>query len=161
MNDPDRILITAIAEGNSGKLVSLVRKEARKLAAGNNADLIITDGSPGVGCPVIASITGANIVLLVTEPSVSGIHDMKRILELTEHFKIKSMICINKYDLNNDNANEIETFCEENGIPIVAKIPYDTDFVKAQIEKKSILEFSDGIASAEIKNMWNNIMNQL
>ncbi|MBN2041470.1 MAG: 4Fe-4S binding protein [Spirochaetes bacterium] len=145
------------AQGNSGKLVSLVRKEANEIAKNNNLDLIITDGSPGIGCPVIASLTGASLILVVTEPSVSGIHDMKRIAELTNHFKIKTLVCINKYDLSNENAQQIEDYCKKNNIEVVAKIPYDTDFVKAQIEGETILQYSDGEASKEIRNMWGKI----
>ena len=147
----------AIAEGNSGKLVTLVRKEANIIASEKNFNLIITDGSPGIGCPVIASITGASLILVVTEPSVSGIHDMKRITELTNHFKIKTLVCINKYDLNNENTELIEKYCNENNIDVIAKIPYDTDFVKAQINGKTILQYSDGQASKEIKNMWEKL----
>lgn len=151
----------AIAEGNSGKLVSLVRKEANKIAEEEGSDLIITDGSPGIGCPVIASITGANLVLIVTEPSVSGIHDMQRIIELSAHFKIQTMVCINKHDLNNENTGLIEQYCKDNNIEIAARIPYDTDFVKAQIQRKSIIEYSNSRASQEIKNMWEKILHNM
>ncbi len=150
-----------IAESNSGKLVSHVRKEAKSIAMEKGLDLIIGDGSPGIGCPVIASLTGVNLALIVVEPSVSGIHDMKRVCELADHFKINTMLCINKYDLNNDNTKEIEKFCEGRGVEIAAKIPYNIDFTKAQLEAKSIVEYSDCAASDEIKKMWDRILYNL
>ncbi len=150
-----------IAESNSGKLVTQVRKAAKAIAQEKGCDLIIGDGSPGIGCPVIASITGATMLLIVVEPSVSGIHDMKRVHELANHFKLKSMLCINKYDLSNNNTKEIENYCEKSGVEIGAKIPYDIDFTKAQIAEKSIVEYSDGTASNEIKKMWDRIINNL
>ncbi len=146
-----------IAEDNSGKLVTLVRKEAMKVAKEKGYELIITDGSPGIGCPVISSITGASLVLVVTEPSVPGVHDMKRVVELAQNFKIKTALCINKYDLNDENTEEIESFCKSNNIDVVARIPYDVDFTKAQVAVKSIVEYSDGTASREIKNMWEKL----
>ena len=105
-----------IAEDNSGKLVSLVRQEARKLAEEKNLDLILTDGPPGVGCPVIASIGGADAVLIVTEPSVSGKHDMERVVELADFFKVPVMVCINKFDLNLNLTREIEKFSDKKGL---------------------------------------------
>ncbi len=150
-----------IAEANSGKMVSHIRKESKKIAKENNYELIICDGSPGIGCPVIASITGANILLIVVEPSVSGIHDMKRVHELAQHFNIKSMLCINKFDLSNEITKEIESYCSEKGIEIVAKIPYDIDFTKAQLKEKSIVEYSHGKASQEVRMMWGKIINHL
>ncbi len=146
-----------IAEDNSGKLVTLVRKEAMKVAKEKGYELIITDGSPGIGCPVISSITGASLVLVVTEPSVSGVHDMKRVVELAQNFKIKTALCINKYDLNNENTEEIENFCKSNNIEVVGRIPYDVDFTRAQVAVKSIVEYSDGTASSEIKSMWEKL----
>ena len=105
-----------IAEENSGKLVSLVRQEARKLGEEKNLDLILTDGPPGVGCPVIASIGGADAVLIVTEPTVSGRHDMERVVQLAAHFNVPAMICVNKFDLNLDLTREIEAFAERQGL---------------------------------------------
>ncbi len=150
-----------IAESNSGKMVSHIRKEAKKIAQENNYELIICDGSPGIGCPVIASITGASMLLIVVEPSVSGIHDMKRVHELAQHFNIKSMLCVNKYDISNKNTKEVENYCSEMGIEIAAKIPYDIDFTKAQLEEKSIVEYSHGKASQEIRMMWGKITKNL
>lgn len=150
-----------IAAENSGKMVSLVRDKARVIAEDNGYDLIIVDGAPGIGCPVIASITGASRLLVITEPTVSGIHDMKRVVELAEHFKIPASICINKFDIHNGNTDEIVRFAGEKEIDIVGKIPYDTDFVMSQVEAKSIVEFSDGDASKEIRRMWGIISESL
>jgi MinD superfamily P-loop ATPase len=150
-----------IAEDNSGKLVSRVKEIAKEIAAENGYELIVIDGSPGIGCPVIASIAGASLILIVSEPTVSGIHDMKRVIDLSKHFRIKSMVCINKYDLNLDNVKEIERYCAENDVTIVAHIPYDLDFTRAQIDAKSITEYSDGDSSREIRMMWEKISDEL
>jgi MinD superfamily P-loop ATPase len=150
-----------IAEDNSGKLVSRVKEIAREIAAESGYELIVIDGSPGIGCPVIASIAGASLILIVSEPTVSGIHDMKRVIDLSKHFRIKSMVCINKYDLNLDNVKEIERYCAENDVTIVAHVPYDLDFTRAQIEAKSITEYSDGDSSREIRMMWEKISDEL
>ncbi len=150
-----------IAEDNSGKLVSKVRKKARDKAKEMGCEVVIIDGSPGIGCPVIASITGAKLVLIVTEPTVSGLHDLKRVVELINHFNIKGMVCANKYDLNINMVNKIEVFCKENDIEVAAKIPYDTDFTKGQLEAKSIIKYSDGVASQNIRAMWERINNEL
>ncbi|MCP4131435.1 MAG: (4Fe-4S)-binding protein [bacterium] len=147
-----------IAEDNSGKLVSTIRGKAKEIAEEKGYDHIIIDGSPGIGCPVIASITGAALVLIVTEPTVSGLHDLKRVVELIHHFHIKGMVCINKYDLNSEMADKIENFCTENGIDIAARISYDTDFTKAQIESKSLVEYSAGKTAQSIKSMWEKIL---
>jgi len=149
-----------IAEDNSGKLVSRVREEAKKLATAKGCNLLIIDGSPGVGCPVIASVTGADLVLIVTEPTVSGEHDMRRVTELLKHFQIKGVVCINKYDLNMDMVKRIENFCSENGMPVIAKISYDRDFTNAQISGKSVVDYSDGPASKMIREMWEEILNE-
>ena len=149
------------AEDNSGKLVSEVRQAARKFAESDGHELILVDGPPGVGCPVIASITGAQYVLIVTEPTVSGIHDMARVIELTAHFRIDTAVCINKYDLNEDKSAEIETFCAERNVPVIGKIPYDTDFTRAMIESMSVVEYSDGEASSEIRKLWEKLRNSV
>lgn len=143
-----------IAEENSGKLVTTLKNEARKIAKEDNAELIIIDGSPGIGCPVIASISGASLVLIVTEPSLSGIHDAKRVYELTQHFKIPACMCINKFDINTELTGELEDFCAVNSIEIVGKIPYTDEFTKAQFEHLSIVEYSDNHISKQIKTIW-------
>jgi len=128
----------------------------------NNNNLIIVDGSPGIGCPVIASISGASLVVIVTEPTLSGFHDAERVLELTKHFKIPASICINKYDLNLELTKQIEDFCKEKGIELVGKIPYSKIFTQAMIKEQSIVEYEPvGEVSNKIKNMWYKIENKL
>jgi MinD superfamily P-loop ATPase len=125
-----------IAEENSGKLVSLVRAEARRLAAKRKLDLAIIDGSPGIGCPVIASITGADLVLIVTEPTLSGLHDLGRVTQLTKYFGIQTLVCVNKWDLNAELTTEIETNARPTGVEAVGRIRYDRAVTEAQINGK-------------------------
>jgi MinD superfamily P-loop ATPase len=148
-----------IAQDNSGKLVSLVRQEAKKIAEQENIDLILTDGPPGIGCPVIASIGQATAVLIIAEPTVSGLHDMERVGLLAKHFNIPAMICINKFDLNLDQTQNIENYARDNDISIVGKISFDTTFVKAMILSQTVFEYSNNSqASIEIRQVWDNIM---
>jgi MinD superfamily P-loop ATPase len=151
-----------IAEENSGKLVTLVRQEARKLAEAKNLDLILTDGPPGVGCPVIASIGGARAVLIVTEPTVAGIHDMERVAQLASHFKVPAMICVNKFDLNLELTREIEKNAEENEIACLGRIPFDPIFTKAMIQAQTVFEY-DGrsTAAVAIRGTWQRLTEQL
>jgi MinD superfamily P-loop ATPase len=147
-----------IAEENSGRLVALVREEARKRAQTRNLELILTDGPPGIGCPVIASVGQATAVLIVTEPSVSGIHDMKRVAELAAHFKIPAMVCINKYDLNPDQARAIEEIAKEKGLTMVGKIPFDKAFTEAMVQGKSVVEtHGDSQATQMMEDIWKRI----
>jgi MinD superfamily P-loop ATPase len=150
-----------IAEENSGKLVSLIRKEAKRIATEQNADFIIVDGSPGIGCPVIASITGADLVLVVTEPTMSAQHDLERVIELTEHFKIPVVICINKIDINPGKAKEIETKANRKKIKVIGRIPYDTVITKAQIAGQSVIEYSNNGVTKQIKSLWSSITDVL
>ena len=151
-----------VAEENSGKLVSEIRNYARLLAHREGQDLIIVDGSPGIGCPVIASISGASLVVVVTEPTLSGLHDAQRVLELAKHFNAPACMCINKFDINLDMAEKIEDFCKKENIEIVGKISYSKDFTAAMIKEQSLIEFSpDGEISAKIKTMWSKIEEKL
>ncbi len=150
-----------IAQENSGKLVSLVRQEAKKTAEENDLDFILTDGPPGIGCPVIASVGQATTVLIVAEPSVSGLHDMKRVGQLCNHFSIPAMVCINKYDLNLDRTKEIEALAREHHIECVGKISFDQIFTEAMIQKKTIFEYDkNSQASIEVEQIWENIQCQ-
>jgi len=146
-----------IAAENSGKLVSLIRKKAKEIAVDQNNDLIIVDGSPGIGCPVIASITGADLVLIVTEPTLSGKHDLNRIADLADGFDIPILIAINKYDLNPELTQQIETNAAKRNIKVVGKICYNDAFTKAQIMKCSVVEYTGGAVSEDIKVLWRNI----
>ena len=151
-----------VAEENSGKLVSEIRNYARLLAHREGQDLIVVDGSPGIGCPVIASISGASLVVVVTEPTLSGLHDAQRVLELTKHFNIPACMCINKFDINLDMAEKIEDFCKKENIEIVGKISYSKYFTSAMIKEQSLIEFSpDGEISAKIKTMWKRLEERL
>ncbi|UCE51776.1 MAG: 4Fe-4S binding protein [Desulfobacterales bacterium] len=151
-----------IAEQNSGKLVTLVRREASKLAEAKNLDLILTDGPPGVGCPVIASIGGASAVLIVTEPTVSGKHDMERVAQLSAHFKVPAMICINKFDLNLDLTQDIENYAEKKGITCLGKIPFDPIFTWAMVQGQTIFEYNTASkAGRAIKEIWHNLANKM
>ena len=150
-----------IAQENSGKLVSLVRQEARKIATKDNRDLILTDGPPGIGCPVIAAIGQATAILIIAEPTVSGLHDMERVGQLSRHFNIPAMVCINKYDLNPDQTQKIETFAVQNNITVVGKIPFDQIFVKSMIQAKTIFEYNkDAQASIEVRKIWDRILSR-
>jgi len=150
-----------IAQENSGKLVSLIRKEAKKIATEHNKDLIIADGSPGIGCPVIASITGADLVLAVTEPTISGQHDLDRVIELAEHFGIPTAICINKYDINLKIAEAIEKRADERELKVLGKIAYDTAVTKAQLVAKSIVEYSNSNLREQIISLWQSTLDML
>ena len=151
-----------IAEENSGKLVTLVRQEARKLADEKKHDLILTDGPPGVGCPVIASIGGASAVLIVTEPSLSGIHDMQRVIELANHFKVPAMVCVNKFDLNPDLTADIEAFVKAEGLTCLGRIPYDPIFIKAMVQGQTIFEYNtQSKAGLAIRQIWQNLSRRL
>lgn len=149
-----------IAAENSGKLVALIKDKARGIAKKSLADYIIVDGPPGIGCPVIASLSGADKVVVVTEPSVSGRHDLERVIKLAAHFKVPVNIIINKYDINEDETSEIEDFAGRHRIPVVARVPYNTDFTKAQIASKAIVEYTDSIVAEEIKKAWERISGQ-
>ena len=149
----------SIAAENSGKLVSQVRAKAQDAAKANNSDYIIIDGPPGIGCPVIASMTGVDYIIIVTEPTVSGLHDMKRVLDLAKHFSICSYVCINKYSINQKVTAEIEDMLSDKKIPLIGKIPYDIDITEAQINEKTIIEYSDNEAARAIKTMWNKFLN--
>jgi MinD superfamily P-loop ATPase len=145
-------------ESNSGKLVTLVRQNAKILAEKENSDLIIIDGSPGIGCPVIASITGVDAALVVTEPTMSGIHDLKRVLTLLDHFNVATLVCINMYDVNTGNTNKILSFCKENGIEVVGIIPFSSEVTQAMVNGKTIVEYSpESSVAEEIMNMWKKM----
>lgn len=151
-----------IAEENSGKLVTLVRQEAKKLAEKNKLDLLITDGPPGVGCPVIASVGGASGVLIVSEPTVSGLHDMERVAQLAVHFKVPAMVCVNKFDLNPDQTESIEKLAKENNMTVVGRIPFDPVFTESMVHGQTVLEYVDNSkVRNSISEIWQNIRHQL
>ena len=145
-----------IAAENSGKLVSTVRQEARRIAEKENYDMIITDGPPGIGCPVIASLTGATQVLVVTEPTVAGEHDLERVLSLTRHFEIPTSICVNKWDINTEMTQRIEEKAQQSGADVAGRIRCDNAVTLAQIQKKAVVEI-DAPSAGDIKQVWKNL----
>lgn len=142
---------------NSGKLVSLVRQQARQLAKDENKDLILVDGPPGIGCPVIASLTGSSLVLIVTEPTLSGQHDLRRVAELARHFHIPVAICVNKWDLNPAMSYAIEASALALGAKLAGRIRYDRAVTAAQVAGKSVLEYTDSGASEDIQILWTRM----
>ena len=147
-------------EEASGKLVAMVREMARDLAADKNLDLILIDGSPGIGCPVIASLTGVDLALVVTEPTVTGEHDLVRLLDVAGHFGIKTTVCINKYDLNPEAARKIELLCQKRGVNIAGRLPYHTSVIDAMVRAQAVVEIGGPVAEA-IKEMWQGLEGQI
>ncbi len=146
-----------IAEENSGKLVSLVRKKAKEVAEKNDCDWVIIDGAPGIGCPVIASLSGIDCALVVTEPTLSGLHDAKRVIEVARHFNISVKLVVNKYDLNIDMTGQIENFCKENAIPVIGRIPFDKAIVESMVRGKTIVEYTNGRTTEELIKIWEGL----
>jgi MinD superfamily P-loop ATPase len=155
---PMAYAMLGIAEENSGKLVTLIRQEGKKLAEKNNLDMLITDGPPGIGCPVIASLGGATAVLIVAEPTVSGRHDMERVTDLAAFFKIPAMVCVNKFDLNPDEASAIEDFARERQVKVMGRIPFDPVFTESMVQGKNIFEYDGHSKGAEaVKKVWDGV----
>jgi MinD superfamily P-loop ATPase len=146
---------------NSGKLVTLVKHQARLLALDADARLLIVDGPPGIGCPVIAACAGADLALLVVEPTISGVHDLKRILGTTEHFAIRSLVLINKADLNARRAQEIESFCASRGTVIVGHVPFDVVVTEAMVYGQAVTAYCDGLVSHALRLAWERIKGRL
>jgi len=151
-----------IAEENSGKLVSLIRQEGKKLAEEKGLNLLLTDGPPGIGCPVIASLGGATAVLIVAEPTVSGRHDMERVSELAAFFKIPAMVCINKFDLNPEEGQAIEAFARERDVAVLGRIPFDPVFTHAMVQGKTLFEFNgDSQGAVAVRKLWEEVSGRL
>jgi MinD superfamily P-loop ATPase len=149
-----------IAAENSGKLVSTVRNEAQKIAASNGNGTILVDGPPGIGCPVIAALTGATAVLVVTEPTVSGAHDMERVLELAAHFQIPAAVCVNRWDINPEGAERIEARARDHGAVVIGRIRYDAAVTRAQVEGRTVVELGGGAAD-DIRAVWDRVQQWL
>ena len=150
-----------IGADNSGKLVAKVKNEAKEIAEEEFKDYVIVDGSPGVGCPVVSSLSGAKYVVIVTEPSVSGLHDLKRVYELVKKFNIKTGCIINKYDINPEITSEIREYLTEENINHISNLPYDEDFTKAMTAGLTIVEYSNSNLKELVKNSWNTILNAI
>lgn len=149
------------AAENSGKLVSLVREQARKRAEREGIGLILVDGPPGVGCPVIASVTGCDAALIVTEPTLSGRHDLQRAVELTRHFKIPAYVVVNKADLHEETAGEIEAWCEAHDVRTLGRIPFDPAAVESVVHRQSLVEFSSGAAALAAREIWRRLAEKM
>lgn len=146
---------------NSGKLVSLVRKKAHEEAEKRDLELIIIDGPPGVGCPVIASVGGVDLVVTVAEPTVAGVHDAERVLKLAQHFRIPACVVINKSDINEDLARNMEDLAREQKAEVIGRIPYDVEFTKAQLASKTIVEYADKETAKRVKKIWKKLDQKL
>lgn len=145
-------------EGNSGRLVTEVRKLGTKIAADNGISTVLIDGSPGIGCPVIATVTGIKLGIIVTEPTMSGIHDMRRVIELLEKFRVKATVIINKFDLNLENTKAIEKFCRENDAEILGKLPFDPIMTKSMVAGTTLPEFSPEHDLVKmLEKMWKRV----
>jgi len=146
-----------VAQENSGKLVTLVRQNARHIAEAEGLDYIISDGPPGIGCPVIASLSGASLALLITEPTLSGIHDLERVIGVCRHFGVPALVCINKFDLNEDNTYHIERYCQGLGIEVVSKITFDNVVTEALVKGVPVVEHCQGGVAQEIELLWHTV----
>lgn len=148
-----------IGAENSGKLVAQVKNEAKRIAEEQQKDIVLVDGSPGIGCPVVSSLSGAKLVVLVTEPTVSGIHDLKRVYQLVKKFGISAGCIINKADLNSEATQQIREFLKANDIVPIAELPYDESFTAAMTQGKTIIEFNEGELRKTVSESWEKIKN--
>jgi len=146
---------------NSGKLVALVKQQGRDLASETGAKLILIDGPPGIGCPVISATTGVDMALLVVEPTVSGVHDLKRVLSTTEHFGVPALVAINKADLNMKRSDEVAAFCRDRGVELVGRIPYDTAVTEAMVQGQPVTVYTDGAVSEALRSIWKGVKARL
>jgi MinD superfamily P-loop ATPase len=146
-----------IGEENSGKLVTTVRQASHNLAEKLGRNLVLVDGSPGIGCPVIASLTNADVAIIVAEPTMSAVHDMQRVYELTHHFGVKTLTVINKANINPTLVMEINEYCRNKDIPVIGTLPYDTAFTEAQIKGKTICEHDPEGTGKLLTEMWNKL----
>ena len=146
------------AQENSGKLVTMVKQQGRLLALDEGRELLIVDGPPGIGCPVISASAGADLALLVVEPTVSGIHDLERVLGTVTHFRVPALVCINKADLNLAQTTAIEAYCTAEGIEVVGKLPYDTVVTEAMVQGQPVTAYQpDGAMAAALRGAWARI----
>ena len=150
-----------IAEENSGKLVTLVRNKAKEVANEESKQRIITDGPPGIGCPVIASLAGVSVALVVTEPTLPGVHDMERVLAVCRHFKVPALVCINRYDLDEENTYKIEEYCNSAEVPVAGKVPLDRKVTEAMLQGVSVVEYGDSPAAKRINETWEQVKKYL
>jgi MinD superfamily P-loop ATPase len=150
-----------VAQENSGKLVATVRQQARRIAEKEGADYVISDGPPGIGCPVISSLSGANLALLVTEPTLSGIHDLERVFGVCHHFGVPALVCINKYDINKDNTREIERYCRSQEVKVATRIPFDNVVTEAMVCGLPVVEYTRNGVARVIERLWQKVLEKL
>ena len=158
---PYGILVHArlgVAEENSGKLVTAIRNKAVELAGVEGKEILIIDGPPGIGCPVIAALAGAGAALVVTEPTLSGAHDLERVLAVCRHFQVQAAVCINRFDLDEKNTAAIEDFCRKEEVMLAGKIPFDRAVVEAVVQGKPVVEYTQGPAARQIREVWEKVM---
>ncbi len=146
-----------VAEENSGKLVTAIRNKAVELAAAQQKEYLVIDGPPGIGCPVIASLAGVGAALIVSEPSLSGIHDLERVLSVCRHFQVPAAVCINRFDLDQTNTQAIEAYCQEEGVVMAGKIPFDRVVVEAVVRGMPVVEYTQGPVSQRIQEVWQRV----
>jgi MinD superfamily P-loop ATPase len=146
------------AQENSGKLVTLVKQHARQLAMDQGVELVLVDGPPGIGCPVISAASGADLALIVAEPTAAGVHDMQRVLDTTDHFGVRTLVCANKADLYPAGTAEIETYCQEVGIEFVGGIPFDLSVTEAMVQGQPVTAYHpEAPASQAISDIWATV----
>ena len=145
-----------VAEENSGKLVTIIRNKGEELAGAGGKEYLLIDGPPGIGCPVIASLSGVDRALVVTEPTVSGIHDLDRIVSVCCHFRIPAAVCINRYDISEEQTRAIENYCKKENIMVLGKIPFDRAFVDAMLNKMPLVKYDHGPLSSLVEEIWEN-----
>lgn len=147
---------------NSGKLVTMVKQQARLLALDEGYQLVLVDGPPGIGCPVISAVSGADLALIVVEPTVAGVHDMQRVLETTDHFNVPAAVCINKADIFPEESTEIESFCRDNGIQVLGRIPFDPMVTESMVQGKTVTFYQPNAPSSQaLKKIWSRIVEML
>ena len=146
------------AQENSGKLVTVVKQHARLLALDEADPLVLVDGPPGIGCPVISAVSGANLALIVAEPTAAGVHDMRRALQTTKHFGVRTLVCINKADVYSEGAAQIEAFCQDEGIPVVGRIPFDLTVTEAMVQGQPVTAYQpQAAASQALREIWQAV----
>jgi MinD superfamily P-loop ATPase len=145
----------------SGKLVTLVRSRAGAMAKREERDLVLVDGPPGIGCPVIASLTGATLALIVAEPSVAGLHDLERVVQLAGKLGVPVVAAINKWDVSPGTSARIEELCTRLSVPMIGRVPYDDDVTAAQVSGVAVVDYSNGAASTAVRNLWGSVLKEL
>jgi MinD superfamily P-loop ATPase len=150
------------AQENSGKLVTLVKQRARLLALAEDRQLVLVDGPPGIGCPVISAVSGADLVLIVAEPTISGTHDMERVLETAAHFGVPAVVCVNKADLYPEGTTRIEQYCQEHELEMVGQIPFDPSVTAAMVQAEAVTAYQpEAPASQSLTHIWETLVNRL